>query len=121
FSSTWMFAQTSVTGRVTSGEDGTGLPGVSIVEKGTTNGTVSDAEGNYSVTVGENAVVVFSFVGFATQEEAVNGRNNISIVLQPDVTALGEVVVVGYGTQLKREITGSIAKIDGHEISNMQT
>ncbi|HYF70040.1 MAG TPA: TonB-dependent receptor [Ohtaekwangia sp.] len=121
FCSTWMYAQTSVTGRVTSGEDGTGLPGVSIVEKGTTNGTVSDAEGNYSITVAENAVVVFSFVGFASQEVAVNGRNNISIVLQPDVTALGEVVVVGYGTQLKREITGSIAKIDGQEISNMQT
>src|SRR5687767_7024343 len=85
------WAQTKVTGKVTSGDDGSALPGVSILEKGTSNGTVTTAEGTFTISVQENATLVFSFVGFATQEIAVAGRTSYDIVLQPDVTALNEV------------------------------
>lgn len=105
------WGQTTVTGRVISGDDGTGLPGVSILEKGTTNGTVSDADGNYSLSVSENAILVYSFVGYAAQEVPVNGRSSINITLQTDVTALSEVVVIGYGTQEKKDMTGSVTSI----------
>jgi hypothetical protein len=72
FTSVQALAQsTRITGTVTSGDDGTALPGVSIVEKGTTNGTVTDAEGRYSLNVSENAILVFSFVGFQSQEISV--------------------------------------------------
>src|SRR5688500_8616641 len=81
FASSMAFAQSSkVTGRVTSGDDGTALPGVSILEKGTTNGTVTDAEGNYSISVGTDATLVFSFVGYAAQEVAVAGRTSIEVI-----------------------------------------
>lgn len=118
FCSTWMFAQTNVTGRVTSGEDGTGLPGVSIVEKGTTNGTVSDAEGNYSISVSENSTLVFSFVGFSSQELLVNGRSNINVTLNSDVTALSEIVVVGYGQQERKDVTGSVLSFSTEEFNS---
>src|SRR5690606_11344451 len=89
-------------------DDRTGLPGVSILEKGTTNGTVTDAEGNYSISVPENAVLVFSFVGYASQEVSVEGRSTIDVSMETDVMALGEVVVIGYGQQEKKDVTGSV-------------
>jgi iron complex outermembrane receptor protein len=101
-----------ITGQVTSGDDGAPLPGVSILEKGTTNGTVSDAEGNYSISVKENGTLVFSFVGFQTQEIAVSGRSVANVVLASDVTALNEIVVVGYGQQEKKDVTGVVAAVD---------
>lgn len=103
--------QTRVTGKVTSGEDGAALPGVSILEKGTSNGTVTDVEGNYSISTGDNAILVFSFVGFATQEIQLAGNTVVDITLSPDVTALSEVVVIGYGEQKKEDLTGSITAI----------
>jgi TonB-dependent starch-binding outer membrane protein SusC len=113
-----VWAQTTkVTGRVTSGDDGTGLPGVSILEKGTTNGTVSDAEGNYSLSVSANGVLVFSFVGYATQEVNVAGRTAIDIVLESDVTALGEIVVIGYGQQEKKDVTGVITAVSSEQFN----
>ena len=105
------WAQTRVTGKVTSTEDGTGLPGVSILEKGTTNGTVTDVEGGYSITTGQNATLVFSFVGFTTQEVAVANQSTVSVALAADVTTLGEVVVIGYGEQKKEDLTGAVAAI----------
>ena len=104
-------AQTTVSGNVTSGEDNTGLPGVSILEKGTTNGTVTDTDGNYAITVNEDATLVFSFVGFASQEIPVAGRTTVDLVLYPDVTALSEVVIVGYGEQERKDVTGSVTAI----------
>ena len=86
---------TTVTGRVIAADDGTGLPGVSVLEKGTTNGAVTDSEGNYSVSVSPNATLVFSFVGYATQEILLNGRTTLDLTLQTDVMALSEVVVIG--------------------------
>jgi TonB-dependent starch-binding outer membrane protein SusC len=103
--------KSTVAGRVTSGDDGTGLPGVSIVEKGTTNGTVSDSDGNYSVSVSQNAVLVFSFVGYTSQELEVSGRTKVDVTLMTDVTALSEIVVVGYGQQEKKDVTGSLTSV----------
>jgi len=108
---------TTVTGRVTSGDDGTALPGVSIIEKGTTNGTVTDSEGNYSVSVGSESTLVFSFVGFTAQEIAVGSRSSVDVTLVSDITALSEIVVVGYGTQDKKDVTGSIAKLSAKDFN----
>ncbi len=105
------WAQTRVTGKVTSGDDGMGLPGVSILEKGTTNGSVTDSNGDYSISVNDNAVLVFSFVGFASQEIPVTGSTNVNVVLQPDVTALSEIVVIGYGEIEKKDATGAVVNL----------
>lgn len=103
------WAQQKITGQV-SDESGQPLPGVNVVEKGTTTGSSTDANGSYSIAVsGTNAVLVFSFVGYESQEIPVNNRSTISITLKSDNKLLNEVVVVGYGTQQKKDLTGSIA------------
>jgi TonB-dependent starch-binding outer membrane protein SusC len=112
-----VLAQTRVTGKVTSGEDQSGLPGVSILEKGTSNGTVTDAEGNYSISVGDNATLVFSFVGFATQEVPVAGKTTADIILQSDVTALEEIVVIGYGEIQKKDATGAVMNMSSRDFN----
>jgi len=99
-------------------EEGNSIPGVSIVEKGTTNGTVTDVDGKYSLNVAEDGVLVFSFVGYLTQEITVNGRSQIDIILSPDIATLQEVVVVGYGTQKKANLTGSVSSVGEKEIAN---
>ncbi|MDE3742942.1 SusC/RagA family TonB-linked outer membrane protein [Maribacter polysaccharolyticus] len=88
------------------------LPGASVVEKGTTNGTQTDFDGNFTINVGENATLVFSYVGFSTQEIAVNGQTNIDVLLTEDAQALDEVVIVGYGSSTKKEITSAVAVVD---------
>lgn len=87
------------------------LPGVTVIEQGTTNGTVTDLDGKYSLTVKEGAVLVYSFVGYKTQTLAVEGRSFIDVFLQDDVGDLDEVVVVGYGTQKKSNLTGSVTDL----------
>jgi TonB-linked SusC/RagA family outer membrane protein len=113
----WAQSRT-VSGKVTSGDDGSTIPGVNVIEKGTSNGTVTDVDGNYSLTVtsGES-ILVFSFVGFTSQEAAVGAQTSISVTLQPDVTALSEVVVVGYGTQEKKEITSAVVQVTTSEFN----
>jgi len=98
----------TVSGKVTSADDGSGVPGVNILEKGTSNGTVSDSDGNYKISVGDNATLVFSFVGFTTQEIAVGAQSTINATMQSDVQALEEVVVIGYGQAEAKDITGAI-------------
>ncbi|RAW01215.1 SusC/RagA family TonB-linked outer membrane protein [Pseudochryseolinea flava] len=105
------WAQAKITGTVKSADDGTGLPGVSVVEKGTNNGTVTDSEGRFSIQVPENSTLVFSFVGYSTQEASVTGRSVVDIDLQSDITALSEVVVVGYGQQEMKDVTGVVTAI----------
>ena len=106
----------TITGKVTSGEDGTGLPGVNVIVKGTTHGTVTDIDGNYSVEVpDENAVLVFTSVGFIAEEVTVGSSSMINISLLPDITALEEIVVVGYGTQKRADVTGSIVRVTTEE------
>src|SRR5258708_4115107 len=92
-------SQSSVKGKLTD-EAGTGMPGVNILLKGTTIGTTSDAAGNYSVNVPgspEQALIVFSFIGYTTQELTLNGRTIIDVAMVPSLVSLTEVVVVGYG------------------------
>ncbi len=114
----WAHAQNqTVVGRVTDQGDGTPLPGVSVLLKGTTTGTVSDAEGNYSIAVPDNnATLVYSMVGMTTQEQVVNGRTQLNVQLASDARSLSEVVVVGYGTQRKIDVTGAVAQVKGEEL-----
>lgn len=118
FATSLAFAQErSVSGRITSADDNSAIPGVNILEKGTSNGTVSDADGNYRINVGPNAVLVFSFVGYTTQEVTVGTQSTVDVALASDITALSEVVVVGYGTQEKKEITGSVSSVKAEDFN----
>ena len=94
--------QRVVSGKVVLADDGSALPGVNIVERGTTNGTVTDFNGRYQISIGQNATLVFSFVGFITQEIALGGESALDVILKSDIIALQEIVVTGYGTQDKK-------------------
>ncbi|WP_232804734.1 SusC/RagA family TonB-linked outer membrane protein [Salegentibacter maritimus] len=102
----------TVTGRVVETGSGMPIPGANVVEKGTNHGVMTDFEGNYSIKVAEDGVLVVSFVGFARKEIPVNGRNEIDIVLETEAAALDEVVIVGYGTQKKVNLTGAVSAVD---------
>lgn len=107
-----------VNGKVT-GETGEALPGVTVLLKGTTTGTATDASGNYVFNVpNANGTLVVSFIGFQTQEVPINNRTTINISLATDAKALSEVVVVGYGTQRKADITGSISSVSTKDFEN---
>ncbi|SHH89718.1 TonB-linked outer membrane protein, SusC/RagA family [Chryseolinea serpens] len=94
------------------------LPGVNILVKGTTLGTTSDAEGKFSLSVAdENSVLVFTFIGFLSQEVQVGQRTNLSVQMMPDVTSLSEIVVVGYGEIKKSDVTGSLSSVKGEELN----
>ena len=109
-----------VTGKVTSAEDNNGLPGVSVVAKGTTQGTQTDADGNYSISLPANiGTLVYSFVGVATQEVNVGSRSTVNVTLSNDSRSLDEVVVTGYGAQSKRNLTGNIARVASKDIENI--
>lgn len=110
-------ADISISG-IVKAESGDGLPGVSIILKGTQRGTTTDINGKYQLDVPDgNAVLIFSFVGFVSQEVAVANRSAVDILLKADTKALDEVIVVGYGTQKKSTLTGSVASVKGSEIS----
>ena len=107
---------------VISDVNGTPLPGANILEKGTTNGTQADFDGNFSLKLlEENATLVFSYVGFANKEVEVNGQKQLNIVLEESASGLDEVIVVGYGTQAKKDLTGSVSSVDGDEIASRST
>ncbi|MDC1285595.1 TonB-dependent receptor [Flavobacteriaceae bacterium] len=113
-SSLFAYSQQTVSGSVT--EDLGPLPGVSVVEKGTSNGTVTDFDGNYTITIqDENAILVFSYIGFLTQEVVAN-LDTINVVLNPESDDLDEVIVTGYGSQRKATITGAVTAIKGGDI-----
>lgn len=108
----------SVTGTVTDGANGDALPGVSIVVRGTSTGTISDANGQFSIQVSSDEdVLVLSFVGYTKAEIPVAGKTNITIALTPDVTTLEELVVVGYGEQKKSVVTGAISSVKADDIA----
>ncbi|WP_259015926.1 SusC/RagA family TonB-linked outer membrane protein [Emticicia fluvialis] len=107
----------TVKGKVTEADKNEGLPGVSVTIKGTTKGTTTDGDGNYTLVVPDNqAVLVFSIVGFEPQEVIVGNRSVIDIAMKSDVKTLGEVVVVGYGVQKKETVTGSVVSVKGAEL-----
>ena len=98
-------------------EDGSPIPGVNVVVKGTTNGTATDSDGRYNINTNDNDVLVFSFIGYATAEVAVNSQTVVNVTLKADIQALSEVVVVGYGTQTKSSVTGAVSSVNSKEIS----
>ena len=107
----------TVTGTVTFSEDGTPMPGVNVLVKGTLVGTTTDIDGKFTLTVpDENAILTFSFIGYMTQEIEVGAQSVIELSMVPDTQQLGEVVVVGYGMQEKVTLTGSVANIKGDEM-----
>lgn len=109
--------QEIITGKVVSANDQMPLPGVNVLEKGTTNGVVTDFEGNYTIDVSSpDAILVFSFMGFETMEVAVNEQSTINVSLEDDMASLDEVVVVGYGTQRRENVTGALASIKAEDV-----
>ncbi len=108
--------QIEVKGTVTD-TDGEPLPGVNIIIVGTTSGTQTDFNGNYTLNVASDAVMAFSYVGFATQNIAVNGRTVINVQLAVDAQALDEVIVIGYGTQTKKEVTSAVVQLGEEEFN----
>ncbi|MGK7397527.1 MAG: SusC/RagA family TonB-linked outer membrane protein [Candidatus Cyclobacteriaceae bacterium M3_2C_046] len=107
----------TVSGQVTDATDGIGIPGVNVVVKGTSDGTVSDMNGNYAIGVDQGATLVFSFVGYATQEIEVGNQSTLNVEMSPDVQQLSEVVVVGYGQQQKKDVTGVVEKVDAENFN----
>lgn len=106
-------AQTIITGTITDNSNGEQLPGATIIEKGTSNGTVTDVDGKFSLKVSTpEATLVVTYVGYTSEEIALKGQTNLDIKLKNDVLKLDDVVVVGYGTQKKSVVTGAIAKVD---------
>ncbi len=114
-------ADVTVTGKVTSSDDGTALPGVNVYVKGTQNGTITDGEGKYTLAMSDdNGILVFSYIGFTTQEISVAGRSTIDVVLQVNAETLGEVVVTALGIQREEVTLGySVGKLKGEDLVNV--
>ncbi|WP_228851333.1 SusC/RagA family TonB-linked outer membrane protein [Aegicerativicinus sediminis] len=108
----------TITGTVTGADDGMPLPGVNVLIQGSTRGTTTDFDGNYSIEVSTGEILEFSYVGFITQNITITSQNQLDVVLQTDVQSLDEVVVIGYGTAQKRDLTGSIVKVDGDVVAD---
>ena len=109
-------ADKTIKGKITDKETGDGLPGVNVVVKGTSSGTTTDGEGSYTLSVPDNATLVFSFVGYISQEVVVGNRTSLDISLAPDSKALSEVVVIGYGTAKKSDLTGSVGSVKEEQL-----
>lgn len=108
--------QQTVKGKVSGADDGMGIPGASVIEKGTTNSASTDLDGNFQIAVSPNATLVFSFVGYGTQEVAVKSQTTISVTLKAEASELEEVVVVGYGTQKKKVSSAATTVVSGREL-----
>ncbi|WP_299260367.1 TonB-dependent receptor [uncultured Aquimarina sp.] len=117
---TFVSAQQTVSGTVN--EPNGPLPGVNILVKGNDNGTTTDFDGKYTLNnVADNAILIFSYVGFITAEVPLNGKTILDITLQEDAAALDEIVIVGYGSQSKRDVTGAISQIKSEDIAQVVT
>lgn len=120
FISMTAFAQkTAMTGVVLDADNQEPLIGVTVMEKGTTNGTMTDIDGRFSISVNSNATLVFSYVGYTNQEVSVKGEKNIVVKMASTSVALDEMVVIGYGVQRKSDITGSISSVSGKDINDV--
>ena len=113
----WAQVQT-ITGRVTSAEDGAPLPGVNIIVKGTSVGTTTDTDGSYTISVTPGAKLVVSFIGYATREITAT-QAAVDIVLKAEITALSEVVVVGYTTQRRKDLTGAVSVVNTQQLQQL--
>ncbi len=118
--SSGVLAQGTVTGTVTSSEDGQPIPGATVLVKGTIIGTATDLNGRYSINVLSGSdILVFSFVGMRPQEINVTNRSTIDVVMEPEITSLTEYVITAYGDQTRREVTGAIASIKGEVFEDL--
>jgi TonB-linked SusC/RagA family outer membrane protein len=118
FTSSYIEAQQTITGTV-SDDSGGPLPGVAVVIKNTSNGAITDFDGNYSIEVNPGNVLVFSYIGMATQEKIFNSQRTIDVTLMPDASELSEVIVVGYGTSTRKKLTGSVSVINSESLEMM--
>ncbi len=122
FSISAMAQGKKVTGKVTDSKDGGGLPGVSIIIKGSTKGVVTDGSGKYSIDVAsDNTVLVFSYIGYTAQEVSVGSKSTIDVGLLEDATALSEVIVTGYQEIRKKDITGAVTVVDVKGVASMKS
>jgi len=112
--------ETTIEGVVTDASDGLPLPGATVVLQGTTRGTITDLDGYYQITIPENSILEFAFVGMQTQEVSVEGQSEINVMLDADITGLEEVVVIGYGTVKKKDVTGAVSIVDTKTIENLR-
>lgn len=108
--------EVTVSGKVTD-DKGDPLPGASVTVAGTTTGTVTDIDGDYKLTVPDGSILVFSYVGFETMRVSVNDRSQLNVSLQPDMSSLEEVIVVGYGTVKKSDLTGAVSSVNQEELT----
>jgi len=113
-------AKYKVTGKVIASSDNSSLLGVNIRVKGTTAGTVTDIDGNFSIDLDQNDILIISYIGYITEEISVEGRTNIEVKLVEDIVQLEEVVKIGYGTAKRKDVTGSISSINSEEITKTQ-
>ncbi|MEQ9289103.1 MAG: TonB-dependent receptor [Cyclobacteriaceae bacterium] len=111
-----IFADVNISGKITD-ENNEGLPGASIVVKGTANGTTTDLDGNFKLTVPEDAILTVSYVGYVNQDIGINGRTTVDVQLSLDAEQLEEIVIVGYGTQKKVSMTNAISTVKGQELA----
>ncbi len=111
------FAQQNIRGKVTDATSGETLPGVSVLVKGTTTGTQTDVNGTFSVNAPANATLIFTYIGYTTQQVVVTNQTSIDIKLAAEAKQLAQVVVVGYGTQRRRDVTGAVASVNGAELA----
>ncbi len=109
----------TITGKVTDHSDNSPLPGVSVLIKGTTEGTITDGDGNYSIESSSNDVLAFSYIGFISEEIEVGNQSVINVSLMADITQLDEIVVIGFGTQEKKDVTGSISSVKGETLNEI--
>lgn len=122
YSALLMLQENMVTGKVVDASSGDPLPGVNVLIKGTTTGVITDFDGHYSISISDkNAVLVFSFLGYKTQNIPINNKTVINISLVQEVTGLDEVVVVGYGTMKKSDLTGAITQMNAEDITAVST
>ncbi|AXP81660.1 Vitamin B12 transporter BtuB [Mariniflexile rhizosphaerae] len=121
FSANGLLAQEiPIQGKITSSDDNMPLPGVTVIVKGTTNGTTSDFDGNYSINVSSpNSILVFSSIGFISKEIKVDGQKSINVSLKTDITALDEVIVVGYDSKKVKDLTGAIETVKVDDIKDL--
>jgi TonB-dependent starch-binding outer membrane protein SusC len=107
----------TITGTVKSSDDNSPLPGVNVLEKGTSNGTVTNSDGNFSLATGAQATLVFTFIGYGAQEISVANQSVVDVTMVPEVTQLSDVVVVGYGTVQKKDLTGAVASVTSRDFN----
>ncbi len=122
FLTSGVMAQTvNVSGKVTGASTGEGIPGANVVVKGTTVGTITDANGNFSLTAPSNGTLVITFIGFQSAEIAIAGRSIINVSLVEETIGLDEVVAIGYGVIKKRDLTGAVSSVKADDISKTTT